>query len=162
MIDVLFEQRVIQNPGLAAEAIWYAVYEAYDTKGRTEGVSFPLSFLILPLTFHQRSAMALTSKTQPGALYKALSEDREITVGLQARMQAMSKRTFAGLSIGFQTGLLQLDSDHERHLIPGRKSSPISHATDEVKTILGAAKRVGQAFAEMNLVQLATQLNVRF
>ena len=74
----------------------------------------------------------------------------------------MAKRTFEGLSIGFHTGLLQLDPDHERHLFPGRKSSPISHATEEVKTIFSAAKRVGQAFAEMNLVQLATQLNVRF
>src|SRR5690242_6068951 len=118
MIDVLFEQRVIQNHGLAAEAIWYSVYEAFDTKGRTEGVSLPLAFIVLPLTFHQRSARALTGKMQPGALYKALSEDREITVGLQTRMQAMAKRTLAGLGIGFQTGLLQLDPDHERHLIP--------------------------------------------
>ena len=28
MIDVLFEQRIIQNTGLAAEAIWQAVHEA--------------------------------------------------------------------------------------------------------------------------------------
>ncbi|SRR5260370_1319525 len=162
MIDVLFEQRIVQNPGLAAEAIWHSVNEAYDTQGRTEGVSFPLAFLILPLTFHQRSARALAAKTQPGALYKAISEDREITVGLQMRMQAMAKRTFAGLSMGFQAGLLFLDPDHERHLIPGRKSSPISHATEEVKLILSAAKRVGHAFAEMTVVQLATQLNIRF
>ncbi len=64
--------------------------------------------------------------------------------------------------MGFQAGLLFLDPDHERHLIPGRKSSPISHATEEVKLILSAAKRVGHAFAEMTVVQLATQLNIRF
>src|SRR6478609_9733423 len=89
MIDVLFEQRVVQNTGLAAEAIWQAVHEAYEARGRTEGVALPLSFLILPLTFHQRTAKALASKTQPGALYKALADEREITLGLQERMQAM-------------------------------------------------------------------------
>jgi len=162
MIDVLFEQRVTQNTGLAAEAIWHAVHEAYEARGRTEGVTLPLAFLILPLTFHQRTAKALASKTQPGALYKALADDREITVGLQARMQAMSDRTFQALSIGFHTGLLLLDPDHQRHLIPGRKSPPVTHATEEVKTILNAAKRVGHSFAEMNLVQLSTQLNIRF
>jgi hypothetical protein len=162
MIDVLFEQRVIQNTGLAAEAIWQAVHEAYESNGRTEGVSLPLIFLVLPLTFHQRTAKALASKTQPGALYKALSEDAEITIGLQTRMQAMSQRTFHALSIGFHTGLLLLDPDHQRHLIPARKTPPIAHATDEVKTILNAAKRVGQAFAEMSPVQLSTQLNIRF
>jgi len=162
MIDVLFEQRVIQNTGLAAEAIWQAVSEAYETNGRTEGVTLPLAFLVLPLTFHQRTAKALATKTQPGALFKALADDREITVGLQARMQAMSDRTAHALSIAFHTELLLLDPDHQRHLIPGRKTPPVFHATDEVKTILAAAKRVGSAFAEMTLVQLSTQLNIRF
>ena len=66
MTDVLFEQRVIQNTGLAAEAIWCAVNEAYESKGRTEGVPLPLSFLVLPLTFHQRTAENLANRTQPG------------------------------------------------------------------------------------------------
>ena len=48
MIDVLFEQRVIQNTGLAAEAIWQAVYEAYEVRGRTDGVSFPWCFSSFP------------------------------------------------------------------------------------------------------------------
>lgn len=162
MIDVLFEQRVIQNTGLAAEAIWQAVQEAFEASGRTEGVSFPLAFLILPLTFHQRTAKALANKTQPGALYKALSENREMIVGLQARMQAMSGRTLQAVSIGFHTELLLLDPDHQRHLIPGRKTPPVAHVTEDVKTIMNAAKRVGHAFAEMNLVQLTTHLNIRF
>jgi hypothetical protein len=162
MIDVLFEQRVIQNTSLGAEAIWQTVNEAYETRGRTEGVALPLAFLVLPLAFHQRTALALATKQQPGALYKALADDRELIVGLQTRMQAMSTRTFHALSIGFQSGLLLLDPDHERHLIPSRKTQPVPHFTEDVKTILSAAKRVGQAFAEMSLVQLSTQLNIRF
>lgn len=162
MIDILFEQRVVQNIGLAAEAIWQAVYEAYEAKGRTDGVMLPLAFLVLPLTFHKRTATILSTKTQPGALYKALSDDRELTIGLQHRMQAMSERTFQALSIGFQTNLFMLDQSHEHQLIPIRKSPPVTHVTEEVKVILNAAKRVGHAFAEMNVVQLSTQLNIRF
>jgi len=47
MIDVLFEQRVTQNTGLAAEVIWQAVQEAFQAHSRTEGVSLPLVFLVL-------------------------------------------------------------------------------------------------------------------
>lgn len=162
MIDVLFEQRVVQNTGLAAEAIWQAVQEAHEAKGRAEGVPLPLAFLVLPLTFHQRTARVLAAKTQPGALYKALADDREITVGLQMRMLAMSERTFNALSIGFHTGLLRLDQNHQRELIPGRRTQPVVHATDDVKIILNAAKRVGQAIGEMTLVQLYTHLDIRF
>lgn len=162
MIDVLFEQHVIQNTGLGAEVIWQAIHEAYEAKQRRAGVPLPFTFLVLPLTFHRRTALALASKTQPGALYKALADDREITIGLQARMQSMSGRTLQALSIAFNTGLLQMDQDHERQLIPGRKTAPVTHVTDDVKSIVAAGKRVGQAFAEMGAAQLAAHLNIRF
>jgi hypothetical protein len=55
-----------------------------------------------------------------------------------------------------------MDQEHERQLIPGRKTAPVTHVTDDVKTILAAAKRVGQAFAEMSAVQLAAHLRIRF
>jgi hypothetical protein len=142
MIDVLFEQRIIQNTGLAAEAIWQAVHEAYELRGRTDGVSFPLVFLVLPLTFHEHTAASLASKTQPGALYKALAADREITVDLQRRVEAFDAK--------------------EHQIVPVRKSAPVTHVTDEVKVIMSAAKRIGQAFGEMSVVQIITALNVRF
>jgi hypothetical protein len=162
MIDVLFEQRAIQNTGLAAETIWCAVNETYELKDRIEGVPFALVFLVLPLTFHRRTAGILASRRQPGAIYKAIAEDREITVGLQSRMQAMAPRTFQALSIAFSTGLLKLDQNRERHLISGRKKTPVVHVTEDVKTILKAAKRVGQTFAELTMVQITTQLGVQF
>jgi hypothetical protein len=77
-------------------------------------------------------------------------------------MEALADRTFQALSIAFQTGLLNLDSGPMRDVFPGKKSPPVTHVTEEVKTILNAAKRVGQSFAEMNAVQLAVHLNIRF
>lgn len=162
MIDILFEQRVVQNPGLGAEALWYAVGEAYEGKNRTEGMPLLLAFIVLPLVFHKRSASALASKAKPGALYKAVASDREITLGLQERMQALSDRTLQSLSIGFSTGLLILDHAEEPQLIPGRKSPPVVHVTQEVKTLLAAAKRVGQAISELPKAQISTHLNIRF
>lgn len=160
--DILFEQKIVQNNALAAEALWQATQEAYEVTKRTEGVHFPLMFLVLPLTFHKRTASVLASKTQPGVLYKALGEDREIVVGLQERMQAMSQRTFEALSISFQTGLLLLDRDNQFQIFPGRKTAPVTHVTQDVKIILKAAKRLGSAFSEMSFVQLSTHLNIKF
>jgi hypothetical protein len=162
MIDVLFEQRVVQNAGLAAEVLWQAVSTAYHTSGRVTGIPFPLAFVVLPLTFHQRTAATLARKTRPGALYKALAEDREITVGLQRRMQAMADRTLQALSIAFDTDLLRLDTHEEHQLLPGKRTEGVQHVTHEVKTALSAAKRVGQAFSEMSIVQLVNHLNIRF
>jgi hypothetical protein len=162
MTDILFEQQIVQNPGLGAEVLWHAVNEAYEEKNRTGGMPLFMAFIVLPLTFHRRSANALASKAKPGALYKAVASDREIRVGLQQRMEALSERTLQSLSVAFSTGLLLLDSEESPQLIPGRKSPPVAHATEEVKTILAAAKRVGQATAELASAQIATHLNIRF
>ncbi len=162
MMDILFEQRIVQNTGLGAEIIWQAVFESYESNKRTEGVLLPLTFLVLPLTFHRRTAIALSTKTRPGAIYKALSEDREITLGLQERMESLSDRTLQSLSIGFSTGLLQLDQSEGLQIYPVRKSPPVKHVTDNVKIIMNAAKRVGQAFSELTVVQLSKHLGVRF
>ena len=88
MIDVLFEQRVIQNTALGAEVIWVAVSEAYEIQGRTRGIPMPLAYLILPMAFHRQSAHALATKQRPGALYRAISEDNDVVFGLQDRMEA--------------------------------------------------------------------------
>ena len=161
-MNFLFEQKVIQNTGLATELIWQAANEAYKANGKTGGVAFPLIFLVLPLTFHQRTALALAKKQQSGAIFKAIAEDREIIVGLQARMEALSARTMEALSIGFHTGMILLDQGHLREILPGRKSAPVSHVTQDVKTAVAAAKRVGFAFAEMTSEQLSNHLNIRF
>ena len=161
-MDILFEQQIVQNELLAAEAIWHAVMEGFEIRQRTVGVPLPLAFLILPLVFHRRTALALSTKTQPGALYKALVQEPEITVGLQERMQAMSDRTLRSLAVAFDTELLALDIEGSHNLFPVRKTPPVSHVTDDVKTIMNAAKRVGQALGEMTASQVLTHLNVRF
>ncbi len=162
MIDVLFEQRVVQNPGLGAEAIWHAARETYEKKNRTEGMPLLLAFIVLPLVFHKRSADALASKVKLGALYKAISSDREIILGLQERMQALYDSTLQSLSIGFSTELLFLDPSEEPQLIPGVKSPPIVHVTEEVKNLLAAARRIGWTIGELPMSQIMTHLNIRF
>jgi len=112
--------------GLAAEAIGRRWHEAYQANNRAEGYRFRWPFLVLPLTFHQRTAISLASRTQPGALYKALSDDREIIVGLQARLQGMSERTFHALSIGFQR-FNPIRPGPTTPLIPAKKSPPVTH-----------------------------------
>jgi len=161
-MDVLFEQRIVQNALLGAETIWSAINEAYEANSRIDGVLFPLVFLVLPLTFHRRTAESLASKQRPGAIYKALADNREITVGLQQRIEALSKRTFQSLSVGFATGLFDYDQGGVCQIVPRRKTPPVKHITDEVKTIHAAAKRVGQTFSELSIVQISNHLGIKF
>ena len=55
-----------------------------------------------------------------------------------------------------------MDQDYQRQLIPGKKTPPVTHVTDDVRTILKAAKRVGQTLSELTIVQLTNHLEIKF
>jgi len=161
-MDVLFEHNVSQNIGLAAETLWTATAEAYAASGKISGIPLPLSMIILPLAFHQRSAELLASKTQPAAMYKALAADGGIVIGLQRRMESMAANTFAGIDLAIRSGLIEIDREQQCQLFPKRKTAPVDHYADDVRIILAAAKRIGQAITEMSPTQLSSQLKIQF
>jgi hypothetical protein len=158
----LFEHRLVQNPALAAEILWECVNACFEATDRVSGPPLPAMFLVLPLTFHQRSADALANKQQPGALYRALAEYPPLVVGLQKRMQTMADLTWEGLSLGFSAALFGLESNPAIRLFPKRRTPPVRHGTEDVQSVIGASRRVGQTIAEMPLEQLCQALGVRF
>jgi hypothetical protein len=160
-MDILFEQRIAHNAAFGAEAIWISTFAAYEASARTSGITFPLVYLVLPLVLHRRTALALATKTQPGALFKAISEDREIPVGLQSRVESMARRTSDALALAFRSKLVALDTNEEKHLIPVRKTNPFTHHDQDSKIVLSAAKRIGQTFAELPAGQICTTLGIR-
>lgn len=162
MLNVLFEQELVQNIGLGAEAIFEAVEAYYKHEGQMQGMPFPLAFLVLPLVFHKKTVNAIKARLGVGALRKALRADREISIGLQQRMESMYETSIAACSLAIDAGLILYDSETAQ-LIPGRTfPSQIRHISDAVADIRAAAKRVGVSFSELTLEEISTLLEVVF
>lgn len=160
-MDLLFEQRLTNNTVLASYLISIAVRECFEANERKSGVEFPLIFAVLPLVFHSQTAQSLATKQKPGALIKALSENREIPLGLQERMEGFSELTLEALSLGFSSDLFYFDANGKIEIIPGEDSGMI-FVHPQIKTASNAAKRVGQSFAELSFEQICIYLNIRF
>jgi len=162
-MDVLFEQNIVQNTGLCAEAIFVATVEYFKTKDQRSGIPFPLAFLILPIALHRNTALTLKSKRGDGILFKAIRENREIPLGLQRRMESMYKRTVAACSLALASRLIDYD-ERTAQYIPLLKSLPkaIMHDSSEVDDILCASKRIGKILAEHELDEIAELLEVVF
>lgn len=162
MLDVLFEQELVQNIGLGAEAIFEAVAAYYKHEKQMKGMPFPMVFLVLPLVFHKKTVTAIKSRSGAGALRKALRADREISIGLQQRMEAMYETTMSACSLALDAGLIQYDFEMVQ-LLPARAfPSQIHHDSDAVLDIRAAAKRVGISFSELTLAEISTLLEVVF
>lgn len=162
MLDVLFEQELVQNIGLGAEAIFEAVAAYYKNERQIRGMPFPLVLLVLPIVFHKKTVAAIKSRASVGALRKALRADREIAIGLQQRMESMFETSMAACSLAVDAGLVLYDSETAQ-LIPGRTfPTTIRHDSDAVADIRAAAKRVGKSFSELTLEEISTLLEVIF
>jgi len=160
-MDLLFEQRLTNNTALASHLISIAVRECFEANLRKSGIEFPLIFTILPLVFHSQTAESLATKKRPGVLIKALSENREIPLGLQERMEGFAELTLEALSLGFSANLFYLDVNGTMEIVPGEDSG-MDFVHPQIKTASNAAKRVGQSFSELGLEQICIYLNIRF
>lgn len=160
-MDLLFEQKLTHNTALASHLISVAIRECFETNLRKSGVEFPLVFTILPLVFHKQTAETLATKKRPGVLIKAISENREIPLGLQERMEGLADLTLGAINLGFSTNLFYLDVNGSMELVPGENSG-MDFSHPKIKTAVNAAKRVGQSCSELSLEQICIYLNIRF
>lgn len=162
-MDILFETNLVQNPGLAACAVFEAVSAFCKTKDDGSGLPFPFVFLILPIVFHKRTADNIKSRIGKGTLFKAIKDDPELTLGLQSRMESLFERTWEALSLAVSFELLAIDPNTAevcplvRSLPDGAK--PVLKPT---KDILKAANRIGKAFSEHAEEEILKLLKVVF
>lgn len=163
-MDALFENQVIQNTALAAEALWNCAASYYKETQKAHGLSLQNSFLVLPLVFHQTTAQTFSSKNRPGILPKVLAETRDLTLGLQRRLEVMAPLTLQALNVGFASGCLRFDGEHEDgpEILPGVASLAVEHTDQNVLDLLNAARRLGIVFHEVPFPQLCAQLRVSF
>jgi len=160
-MDILFEQKIVQNSALSMELIHVVVLDYYKKNKAVTGLKFPLAFLILPMLFQKRTTDALYNKTSPGSIYKAISENREIPLDLQKRMEACFNKTIQAISLGLSAELFLIDYS-QGELIPVKKSILDSSHTEDVKRLINVAKRLGHTFAELTIEEISQTLKVVF
>ena len=164
-MDTLFEYGIVQNVALGALAIHAATLQCFESTGRSNGARLPLLMLVLPLTFHQETRLAMDGKVLNGSFYRCLSENRAITVGLQRRMESMAHLSLRSVNLATASGLVRRVPEQLVHFYPERLSGlPATWKTadEDVQAILGAAKRVGHWIGTVRLDVLCSALHVRF
>jgi len=161
-MDTLFETDLLRNTTLGASAIWQFSAAYYKQQNRRSPVPFLSTFLVLPMVFHEATVKAISNRNKDGALLKALSDDRTILLGLQRRVKSFADRTFKALNLAAASQLIRIDREHFFEITPSVKSLPVSYSSDDAKSILRAADRVGHSAALYGFETTCSLLGVRF
>lgn len=162
MTTVLNEVQAMQNPALGAALLWRFAC-GFSPESSPNGTPMPLAFLVLPLTFHAKSAEKLSSTLPGSGLRKFESkfseDDRgDVLLALQPRMLAMRDLSLRSLRIAIRSGLLTL-VPKEAVLWPRTRSAPPAGAKP-VGELLKSAEKLGSWCRDVSLFEVAGLLKV--
>jgi ABC-three component (ABC-3C) system Middle Component 3 len=164
-MDLGFETAIVHNPAIGAVGLWGFSRAYFDSRDQTDGPSLPMLMLVLPIAFHMRSAVALERMKSTSGLAKAMLDEPEMPVGLQARLEGLADSSLSSLSVATASKLLGIDPDTPwPRFVPLRKTVPggLKPQSLESRRILAAAKRLGWWFAQDDLDSVCAVLRVRF
>ena len=114
----------------------------------TQGMEYPLSFLVLPIVLHKSTREALPKNTRT-RLHIWIQDNSSCRIGFVKRVQYLKSYTQESLIFGMQQGLLIVDD--KGLLIPAKKKIPKLPAPEgsEPNEIQARALFVGKWFADV-------------
>lgn len=162
MTAILNEVQAMQNPALGAALIWRFAC-GFSPESSPDGTPLPLAFVVLPLTFHARSAEKVAGTLAGSGLRKFASKfsdgDRgDVLLALQPRMLAMRDLTLRSLRIAFRAGLLTM-VPKEAVLWPRSRSAPPADAKP-IGNLLNSAEKLGSWCRDVSLFEVTGLLKV--
>jgi len=157
----LNEYMIAQNSPLGALALWRFWLSFYENSREEVGPLLPHLMIILPIVFNKKIASSLHKKTKKIGLYRAISDDKTIPVGLQERMYSMEGQTFQAINVAFASNLLTYDKCSSQ-IIPKRKSIPFKLQNEDLKQIIQTSDRLGYWFSYISIEQIGIILKIRW
>ncbi|MCU0442341.1 MAG: DUF6521 family protein [Bacteroidia bacterium] len=154
----------MQNYALGASALYAFTSSYYKVKSKQEGPILPYSMAVLPIVFNEDcvNEIAKVERVTKSRFLTTLSDNRDIPVGLQQRMIAMSPQTFKSLNIAFCTALLSYNQETAQ-LIPSNKSNAIpKFRFSDNQKIIKSSETLGKWFAQYPIEELCISLNIIF
>jgi len=157
----LDEYDIVQNLALASAALLSFSIKYYETVSQTKGIQLPVLMLVLPLVFNESITDKIYKRHYKGGLYKSLNEDRAMFIGLQERMQDMSKLSLQSINVCLASNFLIYEKN-DFTFIPTRTKINRFKEVESLKRIIAAADRLGHWFATIDFDELCRILKVRF
>ncbi|HEU5400135.1 MAG TPA: three component ABC system middle component [Terriglobales bacterium] len=162
------EVRAIQNPALGSVLIWRGA-SSYQTNHPTGNfMPLPLSFLILPILFHEETS-ALVAGTRTGSGLRKLTEKfqsaeeskTDLLLAVGGRAAAMRELTWESILLAVRSNLLFLDT--EKATLMSLSETPlVSGVPHSIRPMLTNAEKLGAWFSGLTLYEIALQMQVTF
>lgn len=157
----LIEHDIIQNIGIGALALHEFTNSYFKGQKNIKGPSLALAMPVLPLLFHEQTLEQILKRNFKGGFLKLTTEFRELPAGLQKRMESMSDQTFKSLNLAYQSKILTYNKELNEILPIDTKVEKHKYS-QEIKSIIRGADRLGYWFASLPFEQICINLKIKF
>jgi hypothetical protein len=164
-MDLDFERRIVYSPTFGASTLWSFVHQYAEAAPDSPAADLPLLHIVLPLVYHQRTALELEGTHYDAGLLRALDRVPDLAAQISERVEDLSSTTRVSISIGAASGLLLVEPTQSWPVFrPGRESLPpdLRPSEQHLKAIHATARRLGQWTALESREALWAYLDMRF
>jgi hypothetical protein len=164
-MDLDFEQRIVHSAAFGASTVFCFVSQYAKAREPNQGPELPLLHIVLPLAFHRPSANAIERCNYAGGLLRALDRAPDLAAGLSARVQDLSRMTWASINLACASGLLSVEPTPTWPVfLPARESLPrdLRPSETHLKAVHSAARRLGHWTAQETREAIWAYLDLRF
>jgi len=156
-MDILFEQRLIQNSALSMQILHIVINTFYLEKNKTQGLEFPLVFIVLPFIYQRKIVNTFYKRKGKGMLYRTIIENPELFIGFQSRMEIYFEQTMSAISLGLNSNMFELSNGMLYPCSNKKFAQP-----NGLVQMFRSAKRLGKSFAESNIEEISQFLKIVF
>lgn len=164
-MDLDFERRIVYSPIFGGSTLWSFVHQYTEAAPDSPAADLPLLHIVLPLVYHQRTALKLERTHYDAGLLRALDRVPDLAAELSERVEDLSSTTWASISMGAASGLLLVEHTESWPVfLPGRERLPLDLQPSEphLKAIHATARRLGHWTALESREALWAYLDLRF
>lgn len=162
------EVRAIQNPALGSVLIWRAASSYQKNHSTGSFMPLPLSFLVLPVLFHEEtSALVAGTRTASGLRkltekFRSAEESKtDLLLAVDRRAIAMRELTWDSISLALTSNMLSLDTG-KGTLMSLSETPPVSGVPLAIRPMLSNAEKLGAWFSGLTLYEIGLQMQVTF
>lgn len=166
MSSLTREVRIVQNAALGGTLLWRFAVGYSGASSRHSAPPFPLSFLVLPITFHQ-DTLALVSSTRTDTGLHAFvdkfsrsdNQKADLLLSIHSRVVAMRSLSWGSLALAIERRLLALDTA-QASIVALSQTAPAT-TPSSVKSLLGGAEKLGAWCSRLSLLEICSVLKVQ-
>lgn len=166
MSSLTREVRIVQNAALGGTLLWRFAVGYSEANPTHSPAPFPLSFLVLPIAFHEDTLELVSSTRTDTGLHafvdkfsRSENQKADLLLSIHSRVVTMRALSWRSLCLSIERRLIAIDTK-QAAIVALSRTSP-GNVPASVRPLLNGAEKLGTWCSRLSLLEICSVLKVQ-